>query len=338
MPNTISVIITCYNLEKYIGSAIESALNQDYDSSVDIVVVDDCSTDGSADIIKSYNNIRYVRTSHNIGVLMATLLGLEHTTGDLVFFLDGDDLWHPRKISTIVAFFIANPRLALATHDLNYIDGIGKASNRLSRCNAVMSLVESADQSVMIRDGILLHSDYVWLGSAYTVRRSLANLDDFSVFASRLTDTFNTYQDWPLAFWVACQPDIEFSYTPLKLFDYRLHGANHSGDATSLDKVIRNICRTYNTMTAMHAMTVQFNADDSVRHATQQKLFFYKYLQSLYGGNRFRATAGFVLSIPYIWLSPLSFFKELIRFTGIQCLGAKRFCHLAAMNTLRPSP
>ena len=103
----------------------------------------------------------------------------------------------------------------------------------------------------MTRDGILLHSDYVWLGSAYAVHRRLGDVPGFCAFAKSLPEPFNTYQDWPLAFWVACQQEVGLGYVPRKLFRYRLHGANHSGDATSVTKAIRNVRRTRNTMGAL---------------------------------------------------------------------------------------
>jgi glycosyltransferase involved in cell wall biosynthesis len=83
----ISVIITCYNLEKYIADAIDSVVTQDVASDkYEVIVVDDCSTDRSAEIIHSYENVHYCRTKNNCGVLLATILGLESSSGELVFF------------------------------------------------------------------------------------------------------------------------------------------------------------------------------------------------------------------------------------------------------------
>ena len=139
MSEVLSVVITCHNLEKYIAAAIESALNQDYQGSVDVLVIDDCSTDRSAEIIKSYENVRYLRTEQNLGVLMATVLGLESTDGELVFFLDGDDVWEATKLSTVVERFRADSNLALVTHDLIYIDSHGNVFDKKTRVEEVMA-------------------------------------------------------------------------------------------------------------------------------------------------------------------------------------------------------
>lgn len=327
----ISVIITCYNLDRYIAKAIDSVIAQDYESTLyEIVVVDDCSTDRSAAIIKSYGNVRYLRPARNLGVLMATVLGLENTTGELVFFLDGDDVWESSKLSAVIERFEVAPRLALVTHDLEYIDSLGQVLDRKSRPEEVMSAVPKSREDSVIRDGILLHSDYVWLGSAYAIHRTLGNVDGFCAFAKALPDQFNTYQDWPLAFWVACQPGVSFGYLNSKLFRYRLHGANHSGDATSLTKARRNVRRTHNTMEAISKMANLFDTEVCVHKVTAQKLSFYVYLDDLYGGHKWRATRGFLFNLPYLVSGPLPFWKEAARFGGVQLLGVRRFLTLAS--------
>ncbi len=327
---SVSVVVTCHNLEKYIGAAIKSVLNQDYPGQMDVIVIDDCSTDQSADIIKSYGTIRYLRPEKNLGVLMATVLGLENSTGELVFFLDGDDVWESTKLSAAVELFSADPQLALVTHDLKYIDSSGHLLDRKSRAEEVMAAVPTALYDSMTRDGILLHSDYVWLGSAYAVHRTLGKLKDFCTFAKTLPDPFNTYQDWPLAFWVACQPQVRFGYVPCKLFHYRLHGANHSGDATSVQKAVRNFRRSRNTMDAIDKIAASFEVGMRVKKVTQQKLAFYSYLVDLYSGYRWRSAKGFLINLPYLIGDTSSFLKEAIRFGGMQIFGVERFIGLVS--------
>ena len=329
----ISVIITCFNLEKYISEAIESVNSQRFDPLMyEIIVVDDCSTDQSAKIIKSYGNVHYLRPNRNLGVLMATVLGLENSTGEVVFFLDGDDVWTPDKLSAIVERFRADPQLVLVTHDLRYIDSFGRLLERKCRSEEVMAAIPTSREDAAIHDGILLHGDYVLLGSAYAIRRSLGNLKDFCTFAKVLADPLNTYQDWPLAFWVACQPHVRFGYVSRKLFHYRLHGANHSGDSTSAAKALRNFRRARNTMQAISQIAARFEADAQVQAATQQKLCFYSYLVELYAGYRWRATKSFLTNLPYLITGASSFWKELIRFLGVQILGVERFIGLVKVK------
>ena len=330
MLETVSVVITCHNLESYIGFAIDSVINQDYCGPVEVLVVDDFSTDRSPEIINSYGKVRYLRSDQNLGVLMATIHGLENTTGQLVFFLDGDDVWEPAKLSQVVERFRADENLALVTHDLKYIDSRGQFLDLESRPEQVMFAVPASQENAMIRNGILQHSDYVWLGSAYAVRRTLGNLKDFCAFSKALPDPFNTYQDWPLAFWVACQPQVRCGYVPRKLFQYRLHSANHSGDATNLAKAMRNFGRSSNTLYAISEIAARFEVDSNVIKATQRKFRFYTYLVDLYSGEKLQATKGFLSSLPYLITGTSSFWKEVMRFIGIQILGARRFIAWAA--------
>lgn len=324
MSESVSVVVTCHNLESYIGLAIDSVIRQDYLGPIEIVVIDDCSTDQSAEIIKSYETIRYLRPEKNLGVLMATVLGLESTAGELVFFLDGDDIWEPTKLSTVVERFKDAPQLALVTHDLRYIDSIGCFLDRRSRPELVMSTVPATREDSMTRDGILLHSDYVWLGSALAVRRSLGNLMDFCTFAKTLPDPFNTYQDWPLAFWVANQPSGSLGYIPAKLFQYRLHGANHSGDTRDLQRAQRNFFRAKNTAAAMLDIARRYQATSIVLEATRHKLTYCTYLTDLYNDRKSRAIVGFIQSVPYFFHSHLSVAREVLRFCLIALLGARR--------------
>ncbi len=326
MNRVVSVVVTCHNLERYIGEAIDSVFGQDYPGPVEILVVDDASTDASVAIIQSRDRVRYLPTPKNIGVLMATVFGLRAASGDLVFFLDGDDVWHPDKLRLTVARFEADADLGLLTHDLEYIDGDGRVLARASRPGAAMRDARaSANDDAMIRDGILLHSDYVWLGSAYAIRRSKIDAEGFCVWAERLPDPFNTYQDWPLAYWAASREGARMGYVPAKLFQYRVHAANYSGDASDADKALRNVRRTRNTMLAIEQIAIAARLSAPAMRATRRKLRYYECLLALYEGRRIAALRGFSMSLPYLFGSTENPAKEFARFTGVQLLGLRGF-------------
>jgi glycosyltransferase involved in cell wall biosynthesis len=94
----VSVVITVYNGEPYLTQAIESVLEQTY-RPIEIIVVDDGSTDETASIAKQYHNqVRYVR-QNNLGAGAARNLGVELTQGLFLAFLDADDLWVTEKLT-----------------------------------------------------------------------------------------------------------------------------------------------------------------------------------------------------------------------------------------------
>lgn len=96
MPTThFSIVITCFNQSGFIGSAIRSALLQSLPAA-EIIVVDDASTDGSRELIRSFaDSIRLIELAVNRGAVEARNLGAETATGEYLVFLDGDDLLVP---------------------------------------------------------------------------------------------------------------------------------------------------------------------------------------------------------------------------------------------------
>ncbi len=98
----VSVITPVYNAARYLRQTVESAALQTY-KKMEIVLVDDCSTDNSAEIIgelkKQYPNIVYYRQPKNMGAGVARNTALELATGRYVAFLDADDIWKKNKIT-----------------------------------------------------------------------------------------------------------------------------------------------------------------------------------------------------------------------------------------------
>jgi glycosyltransferase involved in cell wall biosynthesis len=106
----ISCIIPVYNGERYLGEAIDSILAQT-SRPLEIIVVDDGSTDGTAEVAAGYGDrLSYVR-QNNAGPAAARNLGLNLAQGEFVAFLDADDLWHPEKLRRQMARFQARPEL-----------------------------------------------------------------------------------------------------------------------------------------------------------------------------------------------------------------------------------
>jgi glycosyltransferase involved in cell wall biosynthesis len=93
-----SVIIPAYNAKQYIAKAIESCLSQTY-SPHEIIVVDDGSTDGTAEFAESFPSpVRVIRLSENMGLPTARNRGVQASTGDWLAFLDADDWFLPEKL------------------------------------------------------------------------------------------------------------------------------------------------------------------------------------------------------------------------------------------------
>ncbi|HEX8692867.1 MAG TPA: glycosyltransferase [Longimicrobium sp.] len=101
-PGTVSVIVPCYNAAPFVGEAIDSALAQGWPA-VEVIVVDDASTDGSWEVIAGYGDrVRAVRLPANRGGAHARNRGADLASGDWLLFLDADDLLEAHALETMV--------------------------------------------------------------------------------------------------------------------------------------------------------------------------------------------------------------------------------------------
>lgn len=107
----VSVVIPCYNQAHYLGDAIRSATSRGFP--VEIVVVDDGSTDGTACVAAEFAHVRTVRQP-NRGLSAARNRGLAESTGGFIIFLDADDRLLPGAIDTAARALVANPDCAMA--------------------------------------------------------------------------------------------------------------------------------------------------------------------------------------------------------------------------------
>jgi glycosyltransferase involved in cell wall biosynthesis len=109
-PFFISVIIPVYNGEDFIAEAIDSILQQRYEP-LEIIAVDDGSTDATPEIIARYDTaVRYIRQS-NHGPASACNKGLSMAQGDIVGFLDADDLWTQNRLHLQLPYFTEDSKL-----------------------------------------------------------------------------------------------------------------------------------------------------------------------------------------------------------------------------------
>ncbi|MBK8197557.1 MAG: glycosyltransferase family 2 protein [Acidobacteria bacterium] len=118
----LTVVITNYNYARYLGVAIDSVLSQD--RTVELVVVDDCSTDNSRDIITAYaGRLKAIFLPVNGGQGAAFNAGFAEATGDLVMFLDADDFLLPGAVASILSN--RKPGVSLYLYPMRYSDKSG---------------------------------------------------------------------------------------------------------------------------------------------------------------------------------------------------------------------
>ena len=113
----VSVLIDTYNHERFIEEAIVGALEQDFPSSeMEILVVDDGSTDRTPEIVRKFApRVRYLR-KENGGQASAFNFGIPVARGEIIAFLDGDDWWKKNKLSAVIEAFDENPSVGMVGH------------------------------------------------------------------------------------------------------------------------------------------------------------------------------------------------------------------------------
>ena len=101
----VSVITPVYNSESYIGDTIKSVMSQTY-KNWEMLIVDDCSKDNTAQVIKSFNDsrVKYIRLDVNSGAAVARNKAIAKANGEFIAFLDADDMWKPEKLERQINF------------------------------------------------------------------------------------------------------------------------------------------------------------------------------------------------------------------------------------------
>lgn len=176
----VSVIMPVYNAEKYLEETLDSVLNQTYED-IEIICVDDMSSDGSRDILGKYKEkskkIKTIYLTENAGVANARNVAIQNAEGRFIAFLDSDDVWIPEKISRQINFMLDNQYEFTFTSyrfidaDSNLMNTIVKAKreltyNKLLKHNAIACLTVVIDRNYVndIYMPKTRHEDYAaWL-------------------------------------------------------------------------------------------------------------------------------------------------------------------------------
>ncbi|MBM4273385.1 MAG: glycosyltransferase [Deltaproteobacteria bacterium] len=124
-PVLVSILINNYNYGRFLRRAIDSALAQTYPC-IEVIVVDDGSTDNSRDIIAGYGNRIIPILKENAGQASAFNAGFGVSQGEIICFLDSDDFFNPEKVTKIVDIFDQNPYAGWLFHDLYHVNEEGQ--------------------------------------------------------------------------------------------------------------------------------------------------------------------------------------------------------------------
>jgi glycosyltransferase involved in cell wall biosynthesis len=204
----VSVIIAAYNHAKYLGQAIESVLGQTIQG-VEIIVVDDGSTDGTDLLCRRYEKVRYVR-AERVGPCAARNIGVQFSRGDYLVFLDADDFLYVNALELNLFYFGYYPDAAFVSGGHDRIDEAGGYLESPIP-------VEKAGDSY----SALLQGNYIAMEATVMYRRELFfhYYFDPAVLACEDYDlNLRIARDWPV-----------YAHAH-KIAAYRIHGQNRSAN------------------------------------------------------------------------------------------------------------
>ncbi|HEX5616631.1 MAG TPA: glycosyltransferase [Acidimicrobiia bacterium] len=159
VPGMCSIIVPAYNVERWVAAALDSALTQTY-RPLEVVVVDDGSTDGTAAVLARYADHPDVVlvSQENRGLAGARNAGLAVARGEYVGLLDADDLWDPERTTRCIERLARDPDVGWVTSDLRVLEGEVRTDETQYRDRRRQPFVDDDQLRVIVRDNFVCHS------------------------------------------------------------------------------------------------------------------------------------------------------------------------------------
>ena len=269
----ISIVITSYNQKEFLVETIESALNQTL-KPYEIIIADDCSTDGSVELITDYAKkypdvIKPIFHQKNLGVSKNRSSGFKKATGDLITWANGDDILLPRKLELELETYLNNPEARWVYSQVFYVDALGRRTGIL-RYRGKYETEAYTFKDVVTKIG---------REPAYQlIDKSI--LDEIGLFDENL----EIYEDWDFAIRLAKK--FKYAYCPVPLYEYRKHG----GGLSSADKGthLKAVKKVYQNVLPLLEDIPEKEAK-SIKRIFTAKIYQIDALKRLDEGKRFQA-------------------------------------------------
>lgn len=213
----VSVIVASYNHAEYLQERMESLINQTYQN-IEIIVIDDCSTDASTKILRKYENhpkVKLIIRKKNAGWVAVSNQGVKASKGEFIIFANCDDSCESEMIETLVKSMMNNQTAGISYCRSKMIDNDGKflgddfANRESSFKNKCRSDTLIYKEEMVL---FLLHSCVIPNLSSALFRK------ECYLFAGGLTKIYEVCADWDLFFRVVKKFDVAYVAKPLNKF------------------------------------------------------------------------------------------------------------------------
>jgi glycosyltransferase involved in cell wall biosynthesis len=146
---TVSVLVDTHNHERFVEKAISSVIEQDFPvSDLEILVVDDGSTDRTPEIVRTFAPKVQLLQKPNGGQASAFNVGIPKCKGEIIAFLDGDDWWESRKLRAVISEFESHPEIGTIGHGIREVDEQGRTLREITPNHLCESHLLSSKEGV----------------------------------------------------------------------------------------------------------------------------------------------------------------------------------------------
>lgn len=260
---TVSVVMITYGHEDYIEESINGVLSQNYNSSIELIISDDCSPDNTELIVQKIIDehlnghwIKYIKHSKNKGAIPNFAWAISEAKGKYIAICEGDDYWSDTlKLQKQVDFLQQNENYSMCFHNVDEVDAEGKMISE----KIVQSEIEEKDYTIEdLSKGNFIHTPSV------VFRKNIQKLPDFFIFSP--------LGDYPLHMINASYGTIK--YFPDTMAVYRV-GTGIWSSQTRIFKII-------NTLFTLKLMISHFSSDTEItKNLTLQYNHLTKELENL---------------------------------------------------------
>ncbi len=293
MAELISVIVTSYNHAEYLDQRMESLLNQTY-SNLEIIVIDDCSTDNSRDVLAKYKNrghVKIIALEKNGGYADACNLGVSLSHGQFIMFAECDDYNAPTHIELLHQAMAGNEQIGVAFCRSLMVDVQGKVFDEDFN-HRDRSFKEACSKDSLVPQRLaqrfFLFSCIIPNMSAALIRRKYFDL------AGGFSPYYRACADWD--FWCRISQHGDFYYLTAPLNNFRAHGTT-----------VRSLSGIQLPMTEI--MELLYAASRKAKLTFCQQVSFRVNIGVIWGRYRKNAPGAWWKSFPLIWRQSLQYDK-----------------------------
>lgn len=247
----VSFVVPCYNYGRYLADCLSSIFGQEGEHDLEVIVIDDGSTDNTQEVVHAFNDPRLRLITHavNQGHVATVNEGMYAARGQFIARIDPDDRLRPAFLATLLPKFEAHPEVGLVYGDAALIDEYGRVT--VERCDRVHSGRDFKGSEFLP----LLEDNFICAPTAIARREAW--------YAALPIPAHLAFNDWYFTLMMARR--WEFYYVDRVVADYRVHAENHHS------KVIRDRSEERSIFWLLDKIYAERESDPPLEQAKQRR-------------------------------------------------------------------